>query len=457
MDLILATPGTTPGPTWASMLNTALTTIDAHDHTSGNGVLVPTAGLNINADLPLNGYALNSALILRLTNQVSTPVDALDLRAIYAKNGELAYIDGAGNEVVLTSNGSIAGATGSISGLSSPASGQLDGITNVFSIAYDTGKPAKTATSDIKLYEYDNASANPITLKSPASLGSAYTWTLPSAQASNAVELLTTNNSGQLDTALLAGTANQITVTQSLSSVVLSLPSAVTMPGSLTTTTTLTVGTILKIANGTVSAPGLAFSSDTDTGLYFTTDGVNIAGNGTRVAGFTLGGAYILGPIVASSGSLAEPTYSFVNDSDTGMFLSATGTLAFATGGGSRGTFTSAGLSVTGAITATTTIAATGALSGASLNLDSGGAFKAKLFSGTFSSGIITLSAGSQVYGVMGYHDAGAGQWITISQQDYGTGSPYFGQTDPDDPEKVILVRNGISSSLAYKVIVFYT
>lgn len=51
MNLDLPTVGVTVGPTWASQLNTAITSIDSHDHTSGKGVQIPSAALNIDADV----------------------------------------------------------------------------------------------------------------------------------------------------------------------------------------------------------------------------------------------------------------------------------------------------------------------------------------------------------------------------------------------------------------------
>jgi hypothetical protein len=44
MNLSLPTVSVTIGPTWATQLNTALETVDVHDHTSGKGVQVPLPG-----------------------------------------------------------------------------------------------------------------------------------------------------------------------------------------------------------------------------------------------------------------------------------------------------------------------------------------------------------------------------------------------------------------------------
>lgn len=56
MGMTIPTPGVTPGPTYATNISNDLSIIDAHNHTAGNGVQVPTAGININAVLPFNGF-----------------------------------------------------------------------------------------------------------------------------------------------------------------------------------------------------------------------------------------------------------------------------------------------------------------------------------------------------------------------------------------------------------------
>ena len=47
MSLTLPTPGERLGPTWASDINTALTSIDSHDHSSNKGAQIGIAGITI--------------------------------------------------------------------------------------------------------------------------------------------------------------------------------------------------------------------------------------------------------------------------------------------------------------------------------------------------------------------------------------------------------------------------
>lgn len=295
MTLDLPAVQVTLGPQWASLINSAFEVIDTHDHTSTKGVQVPTAGININADLNFNGNNAYALRTVRLSNLGVSPAGVTDLGIVYQKNGELAYKDASGNEVVITAAGSVAGATGTITGLSSPASAAFSSVTNSFTFSFDSSKPGKVNASDYSFYEYNNASANAITLKSPASVGAAYTIALPTAQATQSVELLTIDNNGQMNHAQLSGTANQVNVTQSTSAVQLALPQDIHSGASPSFTGAL-------LGDGVVGTPALRFTNDTNTGLYRVgADQVAlVAGGTTRVTANTTGAA-VNGALTATS------------------------------------------------------------------------------------------------------------------------------------------------------------
>lgn len=105
MGLILPDVSVTAGPQWATLLNAALTAIDSHNHSTGQGVAINPSGLNINADLT---FAQNNATNLRsarLFNNSSFSAGVNDLTCLYALNNELYYRDGAGNTIQFTSGG----------------------------------------------------------------------------------------------------------------------------------------------------------------------------------------------------------------------------------------------------------------------------------------------------------------------------------------------------------------
>lgn len=185
MNLTLPDPLITPGPLYASEINTSFETIDSHNHTSGEGAPVPTAGLNINANLTFNGHG---AYGVSYTTYASYTVSPTLTTSVYVINGELAYKDGNGTEVVITNNGSIAGASGTITGLVSPASASFSSITDTFVFSNNTAQGGKIAGSDYIMYKFGDTSGQSLTHKwapaSPASYTIQYPDTAPTTNDS---------------------------------------------------------------------------------------------------------------------------------------------------------------------------------------------------------------------------------------------------------------------------------
>lgn len=107
MSLNLPTVSVTVGPEWASQLNTALTAIDAHDHSVGKGPKITPLGLNINADLSMGSNNLGSTKSVRFSNQAATLGDAADVRSVYVYDNDLYYNNESGTAIQLT-NGNAA-------------------------------------------------------------------------------------------------------------------------------------------------------------------------------------------------------------------------------------------------------------------------------------------------------------------------------------------------------------
>ena len=255
MTLILPVPGPagTVGPTWASDLNTALELVDAHDHTSGNGVQVPSAGININGDLPMNENNLTEARTVRFEDQAASLTAGADIRIIYSKNGELVYRDGSGNEVQITNGGSVAGATGTITGMAAPASASYSTISKSYTFNQGTSKPGKLNISDIGLVEFDNATAQPVTLKSPAALAAAYSLTMP-GDLPLTTQHMTVSPTGEIDHRSLLGESGEIVLTENADDTTISID-----PSFSPTT--------ISLASGAFNDPSLGFLTS-DAGLY---------------------------------------------------------------------------------------------------------------------------------------------------------------------------------------------
>src|SRR6476659_2434278 len=104
MNLTLPTVDVTIGPLWANYLNADLNLIDLHDHTNGKGKRVPVAGLNINANVPMNGFSLVNISYVEYVNRADDPTD---LASLFVKNGDLFFIDAVGNLIRFTAAGQI--------------------------------------------------------------------------------------------------------------------------------------------------------------------------------------------------------------------------------------------------------------------------------------------------------------------------------------------------------------
>lgn len=112
MHLVLPDVNITPGPTWATMLNTISTVIDAHSHLSGSGVPIVSGAININAALPFNEFDATTLRTVRFypwttATPVSPVIGSSDVGCLYTLNNELYYRDGLANTIQLTLNGFI--------------------------------------------------------------------------------------------------------------------------------------------------------------------------------------------------------------------------------------------------------------------------------------------------------------------------------------------------------------
>lgn len=150
MGMDLPDVSVTPGPTWASDLNTALTNqVDVHDHTSGNGVPIPSSGLNINAELPMNTNGMGQAGYVAFQNQTSLFTGGSETSRAYVSNAgggreELYYRDSNGSNVKITNNGSInVASAGGFGGdyVSAGASATFTNATNTYT--FNNGSSAR--------------------------------------------------------------------------------------------------------------------------------------------------------------------------------------------------------------------------------------------------------------------------------------------------------------------------
>ena len=219
MSLPIPVVGVDPGPDYASNINVALTTIDQHDHTAGNGVLISPAAININSDLPFganNATNLRSARFAPNGSIISGPADK---GCIFVAGVDLYYTDVSGNVVRMTQGGSVAGPFGTITGLpSGTASASYAAGTFVFQAMTNT--PANVDGGSFIFRDYV-ANSFGLTLQPPSAMGADYTVTLPAPNALGQLGYLTydtSNNIGsvspdQVADSFTAAGANQIAAT----------------------------------------------------------------------------------------------------------------------------------------------------------------------------------------------------------------------------------------------------
>lgn len=157
-----------PSPDYVTNFYNALQTLDAHDHTSGNGLPVPVAGLNINADLDWLQTNPNDARSYGMFNNTATLTNPSDVTEINVVNGDLYYNNASGQPVQITSGGGLNfTGTGGFGGdyVSAGAAANYDDTNKV----YDFYQSGGTTFCDIHGGAYTASTAAPFFEWNPSS------------------------------------------------------------------------------------------------------------------------------------------------------------------------------------------------------------------------------------------------------------------------------------------------
>jgi len=198
MSLVLPVVSSTLGPTFATWINTALATIEEHDHTTGKGIKVPSAALNLNADVPLSGYSLYDAKSYRVRDAVSELTGADWARGLHAVGDDLWWCNGSGKAVQITSGTSIVGTSGSITGLSSPASAVYTAGTGTCTWVQNANRAMTQDAGRVKIRDESvtDGTAKAAILSAPEGLAADYTLTLPGALPGSGTKFLRVDSDG---------------------------------------------------------------------------------------------------------------------------------------------------------------------------------------------------------------------------------------------------------------------
>jgi hypothetical protein len=179
MGLVVPGVGTEYSPAWATDLNASLSSIDSHNHSSGQGVPVQPNGLDINADL---SFQDNNAILLRSVRFFPQPAvlsQPTDIGCLYVVGNELYYNDVTGGHMIqLTANGVVnATSSGISSGTASAA----------FSAGVLVVKSSSTSGANILMQSAVLTNSgnltNQLTVAAPA-LSASYQITLPALPGS---------------------------------------------------------------------------------------------------------------------------------------------------------------------------------------------------------------------------------------------------------------------------------
>lgn len=199
MNLTLPTEGGDAG-TWDKILNDALETVDAHNHTTGNGRPIPSAGIGINADLTIAGYRLTNVDGMSMINRGA--LLSTGACEFFAFGGNAYFRSAGGLNVQITNGGALNMTTaGGIAGDYTSVSAEVafsdaaDSYTFKQQVGTGVRQYARMGSADVRLYEFKahptvGVPTNFVGLASPA-LAASYTLTMPAAlPASTSVALV---------------------------------------------------------------------------------------------------------------------------------------------------------------------------------------------------------------------------------------------------------------------------
>jgi hypothetical protein len=200
---------------WDVILDTAFGLIDSHDHTTGKGVKIAAAALNINADVSWSSggtsHAITDLTAIDFVTVAPSSVTSL-AGALFISNvdSNLYYRTTAGSNVQVTIGAAlnVAGFAGGIGGDYSTAGALelFDDATDSYWFQQQIGAAvrqyARMRCADVDLYEFKaNPTAgvptNRVRLASPAALAASYAFTLPAALPA-AIGLLASDSAGNL-------------------------------------------------------------------------------------------------------------------------------------------------------------------------------------------------------------------------------------------------------------------
>ena len=265
MGFPVSTIGTDSGLSWETNLNAALSVIDSHNHSPGQGQQINPSGLNINSDLPFGGNNATLLRAVRFSAQPSAiPNSGADVGEIYVAGNELYYNDvTGGHQVQITSGGTVNATSSGISSGTATAAFS----TGVLLVKSSSTSYANVALQSVLLSNAGNLT-NQLTLQAPT-LSSSYPITLPALPG--ATSFLAIDASGNITA--FAAVAGGLTASMIANQTI----TATQIANATITTTQIAAGTLtpanMATPTSNIGVTGLSYSNST-------TSFTNIAGSG---------------------------------------------------------------------------------------------------------------------------------------------------------------------------------
>lgn len=214
MLMVLPIPQEEVGPLWAQELIAALTAqLDPHDHSEGKGTFVTPAGLNLNQDLDFadrdTGASNNARNVRAVTFESLSQAlaEVTDYNSFFVVGPDVYFLDGNGNAVQITLNGSVIVAAGNISGMVNGAAVSYSDLAKVFTFEQSPGINAGLDVGSVRVRE-EVGGGKGVSLQAPVGLAGDYNLIFPAGLPGGGETRLVT-----LDAAGNLGDADDPTIT----------------------------------------------------------------------------------------------------------------------------------------------------------------------------------------------------------------------------------------------------
>lgn len=212
MGLTLPTRGSLGTGLWGDTIDADLALIDAHDHAGGRGSRIPTAGIQINADLPFSAlWAPTQLHRVQFSPIAVAGITGAMTKSLFVSDGtgglvvnELYYRTHLGASVQITNGGAlnVGSFAGTIGGDYAGVGAQLNYTDSAKTYDFkestaDSHGWARLNCGGLRLIEFNTAETFFIAQVAPAALAASYTMTWPTALPGSTV-LAQVDSAGQI-------------------------------------------------------------------------------------------------------------------------------------------------------------------------------------------------------------------------------------------------------------------